>query len=79
MTELMASEVRERLVFYVALGATAETVCAAQKMIESIGMPNDGSHRFHVSLAGIKPKDGNYSAFRQKYVISEDKQEIVLK
>ena len=79
MIALIATKLGGRLVFYVALAANAETTDVAKKIIQGTGMPIDESHRFHVSLAGIKPKDDNYSAFRQKYGISENRQKIVLK
>ena len=79
MIPLTAIKLGGRLVIYVALAATAETEEAAKKIIRGTRMPINEDHRFHVSLAGITPKDGNYTEFRRRYEVSEDRQRIVLK
>lgn len=83
MTALVARELGDRLVFYVAFPATADTVCAVKEIMKTINMEIPKDHRFHVSLAGIKPKGkqslNEYATFRKTYKISEDRKKIVLK
>ena len=68
------------LVFYVALALDEKTTLEAKRIrSDLLRVVDKEEHVFHVSVAGIGPKDGDYVAFRQKYEITNDRKAIILK
>ena len=53
-----------------------QTVNQAEEIRNSVDLPSEPEQHYHVSLAGIKPKNGDFEAFRAKYTITEDRKRI---